>query len=256
MSAIKCKQCGHDNDLTRVFCQNCGGRLERPQGASGPTISGPSKVPTGPRKLKKQGAFGPVLAKIVRGIVSAAFLGALLALLIQMSRPPVEVPPVKPVNEGQATQSYQMLVSLAEGPYGRGYDLSQDQINNYLAARIVAGVASEGSGFRAQFQRAFVVIRQGEMSFFIEQKFFGVPVYMYLSGTLERSGSTIAFKPNGGGVGHVRFAPQLVPLLEKVIAPVVASVSDVAAVIQSADAVTLVPGIAKITWSGKKAQGN
>lgn len=252
MSAIKCKQCGHENDLTRVFCQNCGGRLERPEGAAGPTISGPTRVPTGPRKLKSSSPMGPLLAKLVRTVISTVILAALIALLIQMSRTPVDLPPAKAANELQATQTYQMLTSLVASPYGRGYDLSQDQINNYLAARILPAETASGVTLRAQFQRAFVMIGQGELSFFVEQKFLGVPVYMYVTGTLERSGETISFRSTGGGVGHVRFAPQLVPLLEKVIAPVAASVGDAAGVIQSASSVTLVPGVLKINWSGKQ----
>lgn len=252
MSAIKCKQCGHENDLTRVFCQNCGGRLERPEGAAGPTISGPTKVPTGPRKRRASTPLGPLLVRLVRTVISTTILAALIALLIQMSRKPEGLPPAKPANEVQATQVYQMMNSMAESPYGRGYDLTQDQMNNYLAARILPADAQSGAAVRAQFQRAFGVIGQGEMSFFIEQKFLGIPVYMYVTGTVEKSGESMTFKSHGGGVGHVRFAPQLVPLLEKVIAPVGASISDATGVVQSASSVSFVPGVAKISWSGKK----
>ncbi len=256
MSAIKCKQCGHENDLTRVFCQNCGTRLERAEGAAGPTISGPTRVPTGPRKLKNKGAGVAMLLKLVRAIISTAVVAALIALLIQMSRPLPDLPPAKPANDAMATQTYQMLVSFADSPYGRGVDLTQDQINNYLAARIVAGAAPEGANVRAQFQRAFVVLKEGEASFYVEQKFFGIPVFMYLTGVPEKSGETVSFKTTGGGVGHVPFDPRLASLLERVILPVVTSAAEGTAALKTANSVVLSPGVAKVAWSGKKALGN
>lgn len=255
MSAIKCKQCGHENDLTRVFCQNCGTRLERAEGSAGPTISGPTRVPTGPRKLRQGMNLGAALSKLIRAIISTAIVAALIALLIQMSREPEGLPPAPAANDAAAAQIYQGLVAMAENPYGRGMDVTQDQINNYLAARIVGGPVPEGTTVRAQFQRAFVVLKEGEASFYIEQKFLGVPVFMYLDAVPVQGASALSFQTTGGGVGHVRFAPGLTFLLEKVILPVISSVSDATATLQTAS-VTITPGVAKITWPGKKPVGN
>lgn len=256
MNAIKCTQCGHENDLTRVFCQNCGTRLERPKGMGGPTISGPSKVPTGPRKLKSGMSLGAALGKVVRAVISTIIIAALIALLIQMSRKPEGLPEPRPANDVVATQNFQMLNTMAESPYTTAFDLKQDQINNYLAARIIAGPAPEGATIRAQFQRAFVILGTGEATFYVEQKFLGLPVYMSITGAPVSEGKTTTFRTTGAAVGHVKLPAQLAPLVEKVVGPVVTSVSEAVEVLKNASSITVDPGVAKLSWAGKKPAGN
>ena len=256
MSAIKCNQCGHENDLTRVFCQNCGGRLERPEGMAGPKISGPTRVPTGPRKLKTGMSFGAAAGKVLRAVISTIIIAALIAVLIQMARKPADIPEAKPANDVVASQNYQMLTTMAESPYATGFDLKQDQINNYMAARIMPAEAPEGATVRAQFQRAFVILGTGEATFYVEQKFLGLPVYMYVTGVPESQGNSTTFRATGGGVGHVKLAPPLVPLVEKVVAPVVTSVTEAVDLLSKATAIKVEPGVAKLSWAGKKPAGN
>ncbi len=256
MNAIKCNQCGHENDLTRVFCQNCGARLERPEGMAAPKISGPTKVPTGPRKLKTGMSFGAAAGKVLRATISTIIIAALIALLIQMARKPADVPEARPANDAVATQNFQLLSTMAGSPYATGFDLKQDQINNYLAARIVPAAAPEGATVRAQFQRAFVTLGSGEVTFYIEQKFLGLPIYMYVTGVPEKEGTTTTFRTTGGGVGHVKLGAKLAPLVEKVVAPVVASVSEGVDLLKNSAAIKVEPGVAKLSWTGKKPAGN
>ncbi len=255
MSAIKCGACAHENDQTRVFCQNCGARLERPEGAAAPKISGPTKVPTGPLKVQRQG-MGPLglLLWVFRRLLSTAFLGALIAMLIQMSRAPEGIPPAKPGNEAAARQLFESVQSFSDNIYPRGLDVTQDQINNYLAARILpAQGQTEGMNFRAEFQRAFVVIGSGKADLFIEQKLLGHPVYLYLTAVPGAPGEPLRY--TGGGVGRIPVHEKLVPLLERVISPVVTSAQDVSPLAGKATTVVFVPGVAKLNWPGAKPAG-
>lgn len=255
MSAIKCGACGHENDETRVFCQNCGARLERPAGAAAPKISGPTKVPTGPQKIQRQG-MGPVgfLFWVLRRLLSSAILGALIAMLIQMARAPEGIPPAKPGNEAAARQLFETIQTFAENIYPRSLDVTQDQINNYLAARILpAKDQAQGMNFRAEFQRAFVVIGTGQADLFIEQKFLGYPVYLYLTAVPGAPGEPLRY--SGGGVGRIRLHEKLVPLLERVINPVITSATDVSPLVGKATGVAFVPGVAKLSWPGAKPAG-
>ncbi|HRJ73967.1 MAG TPA: hypothetical protein PLS03_17220, partial [Terrimicrobiaceae bacterium] len=60
---------------------------------------------------------------------------------------------------------------------------------------------------------------------------------------------------SGGGVGRIRFHEKLIPVLERVISPVIASATDVSPLVGKATSVVFVPGTAKLSWPGAKPAG-
>jgi hypothetical protein len=254
VKSVKCTQCGHENDLTRAFCQNCGARLERPQGDD-PKISGPTKVPAGtqPRGSRPARArFGDVVLWLIGRILTAGIVGAMLAALIQMGRQPDGVPAAEPANEAQAGQLLQALQTSAESTYARAIEVTQAQANNYLASSILPDPSATGKAWQADFSRAFVLIKSGQVDFFVEQRFHGWPIYMYLTTVPETSGGKSTLKVTGGGVGRMPLSMRLIPLLEGALRPVIASTSEAAAVLETADEVVLAPLVAKLSWHARK----
>lgn len=254
MKSNKCAQCGHENDVTRAYCQNCGAALEL-SAENGPKISGPTKVPAGViRRRDRQARLGCAGATfwLIRRIFSTAILAALLAAGIQMARPPDGIPPAQRANEAQAGQLLQAVQTLAASTYARAIDVTQAEANNYLAASIVPDPEATGKPLRADFNRAFVVIKSAELDFFVEQRFHGWPIYMHLTAVPEPSGAKMSLRVTGGGVGRMPFSPRLIPLLEGVLGPVIASTSEAAAVLETADEVVLAPSIAKLSWRARK----
>lgn len=264
MSVLKCTQCGHENDTTRVFCQNCGMRLERPEGGEA-TIAGHTPVMGRSKPQKKkfslglgEGGIGWAVSRIVRSVVTTGILAFALALIIQMGRKPAGIPDAQPANEAQASQLLQSVKAFGETVYPRSMDVSQAQANNYLAARIVAD-GGGGSGLSAKFERAFVIIGDNEMKFFVEQSFLGWPVFLYLNMVPETAGggaNSVTMKVTGGGVGHLVMPAQLVPLLERNLKSVIESTSDATAVLGTTSGIKLVPGVAKLNWQGSKKPGS
>ena len=76
---------------------------------------------------------------------------------------------------------------LSGSNYARTLDISEAQANNYLKASIVPDPAGGSSILRADFSRAFLVIKSGEMKFFVEQRLYGWPIYMHLDPVPENS---------------------------------------------------------------------
>ena len=264
---LKCSQCSHENDVTRVFCQNCGMRLERPEGTE-PFIAGNTPVAGRPTGKKKGFSFpgGEALRgglwKFLRGIVFTAMIAALLAAFVQMARKPDGIPDAKPANEAQASNLFQGIKAFSQTIYPRALDLTQDQANNYLATRVVPEVSAQsGSILRGQFERAFVVMGNGDAQFFVEQRFRDWPVFLSLTcapeaGTDEVSGAKIVtMRVTGGGIGRLRLNTRLLPYLQKNLESVIASLPDATDVLRKASNVTFVPGVAKLSWSGTKSPG-
>jgi hypothetical protein len=188
----------------------------------------------------------------IRRILFTAILGALLAVVIQMARQPGGIPPAQPANEAQAGQLLQALQTFAGSTYARTIDVTQAEANNYLASSIVPDPASTGKSLRADFSRAFVMIKSGELDFFVEQRFHGWPIYMYLTTVPETAGGKLSLRVTGGGVGRMPLNMRLIPLLEGVLRPVIASTSEAAAVLETVDEVVFAPSLAKLSWRTRK----
>ena len=264
---LTCSQCSHENDVTRVFCQNCGMRLERPEG-TGPVIAGNTPVAGRPTAKKKKFSFpggdalGQVLRKFLCGLIFLAIISALLASIVQMARKPDGIPDAKPGNAAQAGKLFQGIKAFSATIYPRALDLTQDQANNYLSTHIVPDLAAQsGSIFSGQFERAFVVMGNGDAQFFVEQRFRGWPVFLSLTfvpeaGADEVSGAkTVTMRVTGGGIGRMRLNVHLLSYLQQNLESVIASLSDAADLLRKASNVTFVPGVAKLSWSGTKSPG-
>lgn len=256
MSALKCGQCGHENDLTRVFCQNCGARLERAEGTQA-TIAAPTQVPTERpavtrKKKAEQARRSGRLIGILVSVVITIIIAAGFAELIQMARQPEGVPPAKDANAAQATALYQYLKTFSETTFPRSYALSQGDANNYLACRLVSG-ASEAEGAssaKAKFIRAFIVIEEGKLRYYVEEEFLGQSLFLYTEYQPEMADKLVTLKEVGGGIGHVKFNEYLLPALDRLIGPVAKSAIDVTDVVQNLNGLDLKPGVATLRWIG------
>lgn len=256
MSGIKCGQCGHENDLTRVFCQNCGTRLERGEQAPAPT--GPSITPVPvKRKSKPQGPSAiAMLGQFVKAIVSLAFFGAVLALLIQVGRSPDGIPAAPTVvDESAASGLYDALKASTSSPFRRPpMEIKQEQINNYLASRL-AGASASGPSLGAQFARAFVVLNDGTFQFYVERRYLGLSVYFRIDcePLAGPEGATAFVK--GGAIGRMPVHPTIMHVVQgRIITPAVDALSEQVALLRKADDVKIKPGAAILGWPGNQAR--
>ena len=96
------------------------------------------------------------------------------------------------------------------------------------------------------------MIKSGELDFFVEQIFHGWPIYMYLTTVPEPSGGKMSLRVTGGGVGRMPLNMRLIPLLEGVLRPVIASTSEAAAVLETVDEVVLCPVDGEAELAGSK----
>ncbi len=271
---LKCQECGHENDVTRVFCQNCGTRLDRTQetttGAAPPpkaegAVAGasfktsPATKPKLPPGQKASRSIVFVIIGAVLKFVALVVLAAIIAGIIQMLRvPDFRIPPPERGAEGLAVQLTQVVKLSAESPYPRSYDLKENMVNNYLQARILPMPTEEGSGLNvhAQFIRTFMVIRSGYFEFVVEQKIADRPVYIYLNVTPVTTAAGTDVKITSGGIGRLRLDERFVPMLmEKFFLPITSVLTDQIAMLATATGTELHETQATLRWPGKTPPG-
>ena len=258
----KCTACGHENDLTRVFCQNCGSRLERSAGLSVPGANEPD-APVSPeitrpalRKKPPGTKGGPAPrsagAMVLRKIISTAILGAILAVIILIVRPPENLPPPAPINETAADNLLNFVQEYSQSPYLRDLVLTEEQVNGYLASKIKVAVDSGASAYKPTFKRAFVVINQGSVRVFIEQAIGGYSLYEYMDLVPKAGPAGVTVETSDAGIGRFPIPKQAAFVMQDGFSSLFGALREVQSVFATASTIELTPGRAKLLWASKK----
>ena len=92
---ITCKQCSYANEPERVYCHNCGAKLDRSLLPKEPAKAGKETQDQARKRVRK--LVNPARGFFTnwhRAFFNALGAGVSIAVLVQMARPPAAVPPV------------------------------------------------------------------------------------------------------------------------------------------------------------------
>jgi len=216
-STIRCQTCGFENTTTSLYCQDCGVRLVAPpsavaeENAPATVAAAPAKPAKKPRILSKKRATKStsLLTIIVRTLIVAA----IAALIIQILRPPANLPaPSAPLpdnivaNVRGALQASAQRNSPFDAPWaGQG-------LNAYLAAVLRPGDSS--GALQVSFQRASLAPITGGFSLFVERKALGMSIYSRIDYQLITRGNGIGIEPIGAALGQLPLPAFAAPMIE------------------------------------------
>ena len=197
MTKIVCGECRHENEAERIYCHNCGERLDRSAAAAQKPIVDPTETH---RRLQKM--LGPpsrvrhnffAVSKLVLAAVAAA-------ALVEMALPPELPAPTKIV-------SPQIDLDL-ENAHLRPSPLeySQDQINAYLTYRLISKKTALTHPFLT-FVRATASFREGACTITMERSLFGYSIFSRTSHRVETNAGKIAATNVGGWIGRLPIHP-------------------------------------------------
>ena len=197
MTKIVCGECRHENEAERIYCHNCGERLDRSAAAAQKPMVDPTETH---RRLQKM--LGPpsrvrhnffAVSKLVLAAVAAA-------ALVEMALPPELPAPTKIV-------SPQIDLDL-ENAHLRPSPLeySQDQINAYLTYRLISKKKALTYPFLT-FVRATASFREGACTIAMERSLFGYSIFSRTSHRVETNAGKIAATNVGGWIGRLPIHP-------------------------------------------------
>ena len=197
MTKIVCGECRHENEAERIYCHNCGERLDRSAAAAQKPMVDPTETH---RRLQKM--LGPpsrvrhnffAVSKLVLAAVAAA-------ALVEMALPPELPAPTKIV-------SPQIDLDL-ENAHLRPSPLeySQDQINAYLTYRLISKKKALTYPFLT-FVRATASFREGACTITMERSLFGYSIFSRTSHRVETNAGKIAATNVGGWIGRLPIHP-------------------------------------------------
>ena len=197
MTKIVCGECRHENEAERIYCHNCGERLDRSMAAAQKPMVDPTETH---RRLQKM--LGPpsrvrhnffAVGKLVLAAVAAA-------ALVEMALPPELPAPTKIVSPQIDLDLENAHLRLSPLEY------SQDQINAYLTYRLISKKAALTYPFLT-FVRATASFREGACTIAMERSLFGYSIFSRTSHRVETNAGKIAATNVGGWIGRLPIHP-------------------------------------------------
>src|SRR5580704_5733213 len=102
---LTCKQCNYANEPERVYCHNCGAKLDR--SLLPKTAEKPQEHPEKARKRieKMTNPQSGVFWREIKTLFKVAFFSALLAVVLLVIQKPVDLPEVKKTDNPRMVKS-------------------------------------------------------------------------------------------------------------------------------------------------------
>src|SRR6267143_1836283 len=161
MTKIACAECQHENEAERIYCHNCGERLDRSVVPAKQKAQDPQEAH---RRLQKM--LGPPnrTRQNFFAVSKLALAAAVVAALVEIALPP-ELPAPTKIVSPQIDLDLENAASYQKpGPL----EYSQDQINAYLAYRLTSKKKALNKPL-LDFVRATAAFREGACTIGMER---------------------------------------------------------------------------------------
>lgn len=217
-TTLVCKQCNFENESERVYCHNCGAKLDRsllPPEAT--RREDPVVVQERVRKM-----VSPRRGMGLRGVKNfllSVLVSAALAALIVMARMPDGTPALNREAAMEAPTITDDMEAQQTLPTPHRLTYTEDQVNAFLLASI-KGKKDSASAYGATFERMFVHFNEGRVVITAQYSLFGYPVYATTVHSLMIRNGALVSDPLGGAIGRLRLSARLMKGAEVIFAPV------------------------------------
>ena len=204
MIKLVCPECQRQNEPERIYCHDCGARLDRSALAKvAPKLEDPKQTQ---RRLKQLLDPGRVKLRLMFFKISKLVLGACaLAVLIQMLRPPIDLP--ERVKNLELQQINLDLENATMNHSAAPLRYTDAQVNAYLA-NVTKTKQAALSKF-LQFERAVVKFDEGVCQITAERSLLGFSVFHAISYNVRLQDGTLTASNNGGSIGRLPIHPMI-----------------------------------------------
>ncbi len=203
---LSCPECRHENEAERVYCHECGARLDRSPLAShkGAKPETPEQIHKRMRSLfaRRQFKARLFLIKAAKLIVAAAAASVAFEMLIAPDLPETPksaaLPPQISLNLERLTQSRQP-------PLLR---YSEEEVNGYIG-NIVKNKKDKLNHPLINFERAVVLFSEDNCRVTIERSIFGYSIYTSGTYSVQADDGKLNVSTRGGAIGRLPIHPYL-----------------------------------------------
>jgi hypothetical protein len=203
---LTCSACSFVNESERVYCRNCGAKLDRtvlPRPEETKIRESMARTRRQVKKMTNPG--GRSWVKVPRTAFQVCIWAALVALLVQIFRSPQGVPAAS--EELSTRMLATEIAAIQSTSVAKQLVVTEQDANTYL--RTLKTKVGPGLFRGVTFKRAFVNFEPGTCRLGVEQSFWGQPVYYSITYFLEVRDGRFMATPMSAGVGRVSIHPSL-----------------------------------------------
>ena len=205
-----CAECRHENEAERLYCHNCGERLDRSSVVAKKKIEDPTETHRRLRKMME----GPSRTRQNFFVACKLLLAAAAtAGVVEMLSPPPEFPQAVKV-----TSPVQIDLELETATLKQVVlNYSQQDINAYLTYRLAGKKKVLNKPF-LNFERAAVIFKEGACTFGWERSFFGYSIYSRTCYRVELNAGKLSAVNIGGWIGRLSIHPAMMKYADIIFA--------------------------------------
>ena len=203
---LTCSQCSFANEAERVYCHNCGAKLDRSLLPKAEEADKESIEKTRKRVQKMTNPGGVNVMREVKALANSVTWGAMVALIVGFIREPDGLPPAK-AEDLSLRMIGSELSEAAESPQPRTLIFTEAEANSYLRTSL----KSKGSGWIpcAKFERAFVKFERENVYAGLEQSLFGFALHSGARYHVGVKDGKFFAENMGGNLGRIAVHPAL-----------------------------------------------
>jgi hypothetical protein len=205
---LTCPECRRDNEAERIYCHDCGARLDRSTLAGRAT----GKKETAEELHKRmRGMFSQrgVKARLLfLNIAKMTLLAGIVAAAVVILIPPDVPPAVK--SEEFPPQINLSLETLTESRQPQSVQFSEEGVNAYLASALKRKKEKLNHPL-IDFERAMVAFTEGNCRVTIERSIFGYSIFSSGDYAIQITGGKVTASPRSGAIGRMPIDPSVMP---------------------------------------------
>ncbi len=228
---LTCAQCGYENEPERVYCHNCGTKLDRsilPK----ETVSQQENLAAARRRIRKMTNPGQGMA-VVKTFIQTLVWAALVAIIYLLLSPPRDLPTKE--QESGANVISGDIESAVENPASTALQFTQADISSHLRGRI-KGKAGIIPG--SELKRAYGKLNEGKITIGLEQSLWGYPLYPSVEYRVSVDGGKWKAEKAGFRLGRLGIHPEI-PKVETLFTKMFANLKQERALLDRAQQISI-----------------
>lgn len=205
---LTCPECRRENEAERIYCHDCGARLDRSVLANRKT----AKIETAEELHKRMvGMFSQrrVRAKLFFFKTAKLILAACAAaVLVEILIPPDVPPAVKA--ETLPPQINLKLETLTESRQPQTIQFSEEDVNAYVA-NVLKRKKEKVEHLLLGFERAILGFTEGNCRVTMERSVFGYSIFTFCDYDVQIKNGQVTATPRSAAIGRMPIHPSVLP---------------------------------------------
>jgi hypothetical protein len=174
---LTCGACGFSNEPERVYCHNCGAKLDR---SLLPSVEGgknEESTEAARRRIRKMtNPAGYSIGQFLKSLIITLFWAVVVASAFLCAQKPEDVPEDKNELSQRLVQSE--LMEATQSPTPRTISFNQEEVNATLKQSLKRAIANGSATIPGvEFQRAYAVLMPNIVHLGLQQSLWGYPIY-------------------------------------------------------------------------------